>query len=123
MMAMRCGLVLFFLLAGQTSFSQRLDASRYTDLFDAEPKSLRAFTVKPGLGKSVLVFYKRFVSSQDGSRCQFTPTCSEYAVQAAQRNGLALGTLAAFDRLSRCHGFSRHRYAHSRDERLIDPVE
>jgi putative component of membrane protein insertase Oxa1/YidC/SpoIIIJ protein YidD len=116
-------LCLVLIIAAQVATAQRNEFSRYTDLFDSRRSPGLQPSVKHGVGKAVLMFYKRRISSQDGSRCQFAPTCSEYAVQSAQRRGLVIGSLAAFDRLARCHGFSRRHYAHSSDERLIDPVE
>lgn len=35
-------------------------------------------------------------------RCRFTPSCSEYAVQALRRNGLVIGLAQAVWRLMRC---------------------
>ncbi len=51
----------------------------------------------------MFVFYKTFLSSQDGGRCVFTPSCSVYALQSVRRLGLVPGVLNAFDRLTRCH--------------------
>lgn len=49
--------------------------------------------------------YKNFISSQDKPSCVFTPSCSEYAVEAFQKKGIFMGWLYTFDRLSRCHSF------------------
>lgn len=38
-----------------------------------------------------------------GSRCRFTPTCSEYAVTIIKERGLLAGGFLALKRLSRCH--------------------
>jgi hypothetical protein len=38
-------------------------------------------------------FYKSFISSQDASHCSFTPSCSEYAVLAIQKQGIFAGLL------------------------------
>jgi uncharacterized protein len=35
--------------------------------------------------------------------CRFTPTCSEYAIQAVARHGALAGSWLAFKRLCRCH--------------------
>ena len=37
---------------------------------------------------TVFLFYKTFISSQDMPTCIFTPSCSEYAVEAFQKKGL-----------------------------------
>jgi putative membrane protein insertion efficiency factor len=35
--------------------------------------------------------------------CRFTPTCSQYAVEAVQTQGALAGTLLATRRICRCH--------------------
>ena len=37
--------------------------------------------------------------------CRFTPTCSQYAVQALASHGLLAGSWLSLRRLSRCHPF------------------
>jgi putative component of membrane protein insertase Oxa1/YidC/SpoIIIJ protein YidD len=73
---------------------------------------------------SLFLFYKNMISSQDISSCVFHPSCSEYALQAIQRRGIFIGSLMAFDRLSRCNGFSREKYHMNPETMLLDdPVE
>ena len=38
-----------------------------------------------------------------GCGCRFTPTCSEYAMQAIARHGALRGALLSLQRLRRCH--------------------
>jgi putative membrane protein insertion efficiency factor len=67
--------------------------------------------------------YKQFISSQDDSNCSFTPSCSEYAVQAIKKQGFILGLFNFFDRFARCNGLSPEDYAfHKKAHLLIDPV-
>ncbi len=35
--------------------------------------------------------------------CRFTPTCSQYALEAVQSHGALAGTLLATKRICRCH--------------------
>jgi putative membrane protein insertion efficiency factor len=48
-------------------------------------------------------FYRSFVSPLFPPVCRFEPTCSEYAVDAIRRHGVARGAMLAARRLSRCH--------------------
>ncbi len=74
--------------------------------------------------KGLFIFYKSFISSQDGNSCSFTPSCSEYGLQAIQKKGLFIGTLATFDRLTRCNGLSPENYSYDAEKHLlIDPVQ
>lgn len=47
--------------------------------------------------------YRFFLSPWLGSACRFTPTCSQYALEALQRHGPAGGSYLAARRLLRCH--------------------
>jgi len=74
---------------------------------------------------TVFLFYKTFISSQDMPTCIFTPSCSEYAVEAFQKKGLFIGWLSSFDRLSRCHGLVKpdHYPFDFEKKRFYDPVK
>ena len=72
---------------------------------------------------SLFIFYKSFVSSQDGNSCTFTPSCSEYMIQAIRKKGIIVGTMAGFDRLMRCNGMSPEKYNYDPGKHVfIDPV-
>lgn len=42
--------------------------------------------------------------------CRFTPTCSDYALQALERHGAARGSWMAMKRIGRCHPFGGRGY-------------
>lgn len=42
--------------------------------------------------------------------CRFTPTCSQYAIEAVQFHGVFKGGLLAFWRILRCNPFCRGGY-------------
>ena len=54
--------------------------------------------------------YKRYISSCLGHNCRFTPTCSEYAIEAIQTHGCLKGLLLAAWRIARCNPFGRWGY-------------
>jgi uncharacterized protein len=51
--------------------------------------------------------YQREVSPRRGPCCSFTPTCSEYAVQALEGHGAGRGTWLTVRRLLRCRPGAR----------------
>ncbi|MGH9844606.1 MAG: membrane protein insertion efficiency factor YidD [Blastocatellia bacterium] len=54
--------------------------------------------------------YKYTVSPLLPPSCRFTPTCSEYAVEAITRHGFVRGSFLGVKRLLRCHPFSAGGY-------------
>lgn len=63
--------------------------------------------------KSMLVmlrFYKREISPMLPPCCRYTPTCSEYAMQAVEKYGAAKGGWLAAKRILRCHPFHEGGY-------------
>ena len=49
--------------------------------------------------------YRYLLSPFIGQHCRFTPTCSEYAIEAIHKHGSVRGSWFAIRRLSRCHPF------------------
>lgn len=47
--------------------------------------------------------YRLTLSPFVGQHCRFTPTCSQYAIEALQVHGAVKGSLLAAKRLGRCH--------------------
>ena len=48
-------------------------------------------------------FYRLFVSPMLPPSCRFTPTCSQYALEAIEKHGPLKGLALAVRRLARCH--------------------
>lgn len=55
-------------------------------------------------------FYRRYVSPLTPPSCRFTPTCSQYAIEAIQKHGPFKGLYLAVRRLLRCHPFGGSGY-------------
>lgn len=69
--------------------------------------------VKNLLMKGMLVmlrFYKREISPMLPPCCRYTPTCSEYAMQAVEKYGAVKGGWLAAKRILRCHPFHEGGY-------------
>ena len=49
--------------------------------------------------------YKKFVSPFLPSACRYSPTCSEYMMQAVAKYGAVRGVWMGLKRLARCHPF------------------
>ena len=55
--------------------------------------------------------YRRYFSHlKPVPTCRFTPTCSQYAVEAVRKWGIIIGTALALFRLIRCNPFSKGGY-------------
>ncbi len=67
--------------------------------------------------------YSNLISSQDGSRCGFYPSCSGYCRQAISKNGVIKGTIQGLDRLTRCNGLTPTKYEFDlARKKLVDHV-
>ncbi|MFB3891574.1 MAG: membrane protein insertion efficiency factor YidD [Phycisphaerae bacterium] len=45
-----------------------------------------------------------------GGQCRFTPTCSQYFIEAVRKRGAVIGTLMGLWRILRCNPFSKGGY-------------
>ncbi|MBQ4585441.1 MAG: membrane protein insertion efficiency factor YidD [Clostridia bacterium] len=54
--------------------------------------------------------YKKFISPLLPPACRFTPTCSEYAIEAIEKFGVIRGGVLASWRLLRCNPWSKGGY-------------
>ena len=64
--------------------------------------------------KTVLIgmirFYRSFISPLKPPCCRFTPTCSEYALQAIEKYGALKGSWLAVKRIICCNPFCKGGY-------------
>jgi len=54
--------------------------------------------------------YQRFISPLTPPACRFTPTCSQYAVEALRKHGPIKGLALAIWRLLRCNPWGGSGY-------------
>ena len=69
--------------------------------------------------------YQKYISTQDLSVCNFSPSCSRFGMGAIQKYGFFRGILLTADRLVRDNGIMLHTH-YLFDEvsgKYIDPVE
>ena len=59
---------------------------------------------------TVIRLYQGCISPWLGTRCRFEPTCSHYAAEAVERQGMLRGGWLALKRLLRCHPFGGMGY-------------
>ncbi len=56
----------------------------------------------------LIKFYRYGISPLIPPRCRYTPTCSQYALQAVQKYGALKGGWLAAKRIGRCHPWGGH---------------
>ena len=54
--------------------------------------------------------YQIIISPLLGPSCRFTPTCSQYAVEAIQKYGPFKGSWLSFKRILKCHPWGGSGY-------------
>ena len=55
------------------------------------------------LGIVLIKFYQWFISPFFPPACRYTPTCSQYGIEAMKKHGLIKGSFLTLKRISRCH--------------------
>jgi len=55
-------------------------------------------------------FYQKAISPMLGANCRYTPTCSQYAVEALKKYGALKGGWLAIKRILSCHPWGGHGY-------------
>ncbi len=58
----------------------------------------------------IIKLYKAFLSPSIGNHCRFYPSCSEYAIEAIEKEGAAKGIIKTISRVLRCNPFSAGGY-------------
>ncbi|MGZ3949636.1 MAG: membrane protein insertion efficiency factor YidD [Flavisolibacter sp.] len=60
---------------------------------------------------ALIKLYQWILSPMLGpSKCRFTPTCSNYSIQAFKKHGVFKGFWLSVRRISRCHPWGGHGY-------------
>lgn len=72
--------------------------------------SKAAATILKTAVKSPVYVYRYAISPLIGPRCRHLPTCSQYALDAIDLNGVWIGCWLSLGRIARCHPFGTHGY-------------
>ncbi|MBO5771147.1 MAG: membrane protein insertion efficiency factor YidD [Alistipes sp.] len=59
---------------------------------------------------ALIRFYQLCISPLTPPSCRFTPTCSQYALEALRRHGVVRGLWLALKRIARCHPWGGSGY-------------
>ncbi|WP_108652870.1 membrane protein insertion efficiency factor YidD [Dongshaea marina] len=63
----------------------------------------KTYSALQWLSIGLIRFYQLAISPLIGPRCRFTPSCSQYAIEAIQIHGSLKGIWLASKRLLKCH--------------------
>ncbi|SFQ50032.1 membrane protein insertion efficiency factor YidD [Parafilimonas terrae] len=58
----------------------------------------------------LIKIYQKIISPILGPQCRFTPTCSNYALEALKKYGVFKGGWLAIKRISKCHPWGKSGY-------------
>ena len=58
----------------------------------------------------LIKFYQYAISPIFGANCRYTPTCSQYSIEAIKVHGPVKGLWLAIKRIGSCHPWGGHGY-------------
>ena len=58
----------------------------------------------------IIKFYRKYISQMKSTKCPYTPTCSQYGLEAIEKYGALKGGMLAAWRILRCNPFSKGGY-------------
>jgi putative membrane protein insertion efficiency factor len=59
---------------------------------------------------ALIRFYQKCISPLTPPACRYTPTCSQYAIEAIRKHGVVKGCWLAAKRIARCHPWGGSGY-------------
>ena len=57
-----------------------------------------------------IILYQKIISANSYISCRYSPSCSNYAIEAIHKLGVIIGLFVSIKRLSRCVFFSQMSY-------------
>jgi hypothetical protein len=58
----------------------------------------------------LIKLYQWIISPWMGQKCRYTPTCSQYGIEALKKYGPVKGLWLTIKRVSKCHPWGGHGY-------------
>ncbi len=58
----------------------------------------------------LIKMYQKMISPWLGANCRYTPTCSQYAIEALKKHGVLKGGWLALKRIGSCNPWGGHGY-------------
>lgn len=58
----------------------------------------------------IILFYQRYISPWFPAHCRYSPSCSQYMIEALQQHGLRKGLWLGIRRIGRCNPLGNHGY-------------
>ncbi|MFT3703224.1 MAG: membrane protein insertion efficiency factor YidD [Agriterribacter sp.] len=58
----------------------------------------------------LIKLYQLIISPILGPKCRFTPSCSQYGIEALKKHGVFKGLWLTARRIARCHPWGGHGY-------------
>lgn len=59
---------------------------------------------------AIIKIYQIFISPLFPPRCRYTPTCSQYGIEAIRKHGALRGAWLTAKRITSCHPWGGHGY-------------
>ncbi len=94
--------------ANPTSPATEPATDRQEQTAQAEQDNSQQLSLAVRLLSYPVKFYRHFISPLLPPSCRFTPTCSQYALEALRVHGALKGSWLTIWRLLRCNPFNRH---------------
>lgn len=94
--------------ANPTSAATEPATDRQEQTAQAEQDNSQQLSLAVRLLSYPVKFYRHFISPLLPPSCRFTPTCSQYALEALRVHGALKGSWLTIWRLLRCNPFNRH---------------
>ncbi len=85
-----------------------MQCARFSKILQVSYKALRKLLALPLI--ALVQFYRYCISPLTPPSCRYTPTCSQYALQALRKYGPIKGSWLALKRLLRCHPWGGSGY-------------